>query len=638
MKLFQNLTFRQKLLFSIIPLVIIAITVLAYITYQNAAKSLIAAEDEAMVKMVNKTMDELKLWVADREKEAQLFSMNRTLQEACSGRSLADAQATLSKDLALSPVYEDIFLADQNGKLIITATGTAIDKFVLAEDYQTNVSSARQGKVYMGKVFASGSTGRPLVTITTPVYQNNQQVGIFGILVKLDEFSDLYLADVKFGQSGYLVIIDGTGLALAHPKKEIVLKTNFTQYDWGRQVVAEKNGKINYTFEGIQKIGNFRTYDRNGWIFYAVATKAEFLAPVKKLLSISVGVGVIAVGLLLVITLLITNQIFGVIGGVVNRLKDIAQGEGDLTSRIQYNNQDEVGDLTKWFNIFVEKIQALVKQVKVSIEQVGNASEEISSASEQMASGAEEQQSQLSEIATSMEQMSAMILESSKNANETQENANQANKAAEDGTSTVQETIAGIENVANITLKASEQIATLEQRSSEIGKVIQVIDDIADQTNLLALNANIEAARAGEAGRGFAVVADEVRKLAERTVKATAEIGDQIKSIQYAVRESVEAMNKVAERSKDGQKVASKAGEALEKITQLVKNVNQAITQVASAADEQSSGAEEISKNVETVSTVAKEAASSAQELAASSEELNREVKSLGELVGQFKV
>ncbi len=348
----------------------------------------------------------------------------------------------------------------------------------------------------------------------------------------------------------------------------------------------------------------------------------------------------LAIGLLMGIVVINSLNKFVVspIKKVTEMLKDIAQGEGDLTVRINYNNKDEVGELTKWFNVFVEKIHGLVKQVKVSIDQVGNASEEISSASEQMASGAEEQQSQLSEIATSMEQMSAMILESSKNANETQDNANQANKAAEDGTSTVQETIAGIENVANITIKASEQIATLEQRSSEIGKVIQVIDDIADQTNLLALNANIEAARAGEAGRGFAVVADEVRKLAERTVKATAEIGEQIKSIQGAVRESVQAMNKVADHSKDGQQVAAKAGEALEKISQLVKNVNQAIAQVASAADEQSSGAEEISKNVETVSTVAKEAASSAQELAASSEELNREVKALGELVGQFKV
>ncbi len=637
MNLFKNLTFRQKLLYSIIPLVIVAITVLAYITYQSAAKSLITAQDDAMVKMVNKTIDELTLWIADREKEAQLFSMNRTLQEACSGRSLDEARNTLEKDLDLSPVYEDIFLAAPNGEIILTASG-ANSNLVLAEDFQNNVNMARQGKVQLGEVFASGVSGRPLLTITMPIYQNNQMVGVFGILVKLDNFSDLYLSDVKFGETGYLFIIDKNGIVLCHPHKEYSLKLDISQYDWGREVIERKNGKSEYTFEGVRKIGNFRAFDRNDWIFYATATRSEFIAPIRHLLTISVVVGVVAVASLLFITLVIANQIFGVIGGVVNRLKDIAQGEGDLTVRINYNNKDEVGELTKWFNLFVEKIQALVKQVKTSIEQVGNASEEISSASEQMASGAEEQQSQLSEIATSMEQMSAMILQSSKNANETQDNANQANKAAEEGTSTVQETIAGIENVANITIKASEQIATLEQRSSEIGKVIQVIDDIADQTNLLALNANIEAARAGEAGRGFAVVADEVRKLAERTVKATAEIGEQIKSIQGAVRESVQAMNKVADHSKDGQQVAAKAGEALEKISQLVKNVNQAIAQVASAADEQSSGAEEISKNVETVSTVAKEAASSAQELAASSEELNREVKSLGELVGQFKV
>ncbi len=425
-------------------------------------------------------------------------------------------------------------------------------------------------------------------------------------------------------------------------RKEWLIVTQKIISDYQKDSQESRQSALNLSLgEGKEKFEIMREYinqlqDLN--TKYAEELKTSSLNTYSSNIKMAVLFIVIGIVVAIFVGFYLKNFVVSPLKKVTEILKDIAQGEGDLTRRLDIQSSDEVGELAQWFDLFVEKIQGLIKQVKVSIEQVGNASEEISSASEQMASGAEEQQSQLSEIATSMEQMSAMILESSKNANETQENANQANKAAEDGTSTVQETIAGIENVANITLKASEQIATLEQRSSEIGKVIQVIDDIADQTNLLALNANIEAARAGEAGRGFAVVADEVRKLAERTVKATAEIGDQIKSIQYAVRESVEAMNKVAERSKDGQKVASKAGEALEKITQLVKNVNQAITQVASAADEQSSGAEEISKNVETVSTVAKEAASSAQELAASSEELNREVKSLGELVGQFKV
>ncbi len=508
-------------------------------------------------------------------------------------------------------------------------------------------------------------------TLYTPVRDNRDRViGMLFVGAGQDiqqEIRDI-VAKVKVGETGYVYVLGGKSEL---QKGHYIISQNNKRN--GENIYDSQDAKGNYFIREIvqnattSKSGTFHTirypwknstdaearmkvavytyYEPWDWIIGAGMYEDEFYRAknsanqsLLNLITWSVLAGLIILVLLSVVGYYFAAYLIRPVHRVSEMTRDIAQGEGDLTKRIQYNNQDEIGDLTKWFNVFVEKIQDIIKSVKSTMEQVSKASESIASASEQMASGAEEQQSQLSEIATSMEQMSAMILESSKNANDTQANAHQANQAANDGAQTVQETVGDIENVVLITNRASEQIATLENRSLEIGKVIQVIDDIADQTNLLALNANIEAARAGEAGRGFAVVADEVRKLAERTVKATAEIGDQIKSIQVAVNESVNAMNKVTERSKDSQKVASKAGDALDKISQLVNNVNQAISQVASAADEQSSGAEQISKNVETVSTVAKEAASSAQQLASSSEELNREVQKLERLVGQFKV
>jgi methyl-accepting chemotaxis protein len=344
------------------------------------------------------------------------------------------------------------------------------------------------------------------------------------------------------------------------------------------------------------------------------------------------------------VAIVIGSVISWLIGkGILSSLKDVTQltdrvAQGDLTSKLQIDSSDEIGELGKAVNRMVDDLSNIVRRIRSTASQVSGASDQIASASEQMASGAEEQQAQLSEVAASIEEMSAMILEASKNTNETQQNTREANAAASEGRRAVAETVTGIEQIAEIVNSASEQIGTLEQRSREIGEVIRVIDDIADQTNLLALNANIEAARAGDAGRGFAVVADEVRKLAERTVKATGEIGEQIKRIQADVGSTVSAMSRITEQSQAGQALAAQSGEALEKIASSINNVNQAMDQIASASNEQSSGAEEISKNVEMISSVAREAASGAQQLAASAEQLNQEVESLNALIGHFKV
>lgn len=326
------------------------------------------------------------------------------------------------------------------------------------------------------------------------------------------------------------------------------------------------------------------------------------------------------------------------INNVVIRLKDIAQGEGDLTVRLDVDSKDELGQLSQWFNTFVEKIQDIISQVVDSTRQIASSSEQISSSSEELAAGAEEQQAQLSEVASSIEEMSSMILQSSNNTKSTEDGANRVMEETQNGRDTVNNTVESIQKIAEIVEKTADQINMLENRSSEIGEVIQVIDDIADQTNLLALNANIEAARAGDAGRGFAVVADEVRKLAERTVNATGEIGSKIKLIQGDVSDSVNAMKMITEQSEDGKNRAAEYGSALNNISCSVEEINDAIKQISRASMEQSTGAEEISKNVESVTTVSRQAASSAQELSASAENLNSELESLTVLISGFKV
>ncbi|MCH8836766.1 MAG: hypothetical protein IIA60_03065, partial [Candidatus Marinimicrobia bacterium] len=311
----------------------------------------------------------------------------------------------------------------------------------------------------------------------------------------------------------------------------------------------------------------------------------------------------IAIILALGISLFISKGITDPINASINMLRDIDEGEGDLTKRLNIQAQDEIGTMGGLFDSFIAKVQELIKQIGVSSGQVGSASTQISTASEQMASGAEEQQAQLSEVATTTEQMSAMILEASKNADETRESAQKTGKTAESGREIVSQTVTGFEKVAQTVERAAGQIESLSKRSEEIGNVIQVIDDIADQTNLLALNANIEAARAGDAGRGFAVVADEVRKLAERTVSATAEISSMIETIQGDIQAAVVSMADIQEQSKAGLELVGQSDQSLQEIASAITGVVTAVEQIATSTNEQSSGAEEISKNIEGVTT-----------------------------------
>lgn len=323
---------------------------------------------------------------------------------------------------------------------------------------------------------------------------------------------------------------------------------------------------------------------------------------------------------------------------VIERTKDVASGEGDLTRRINIDAKDEFGELVNWFNLLLTKMREMVVKIKDSAGKVGETAEMISVESEQLASGVQEQQSQLVRINESVGQIGLMIEETTKNMGDTKRNASHASQTALEGKKTVDETIAGIDDIAaNISI-AVEQISKLGEKSKEIGRVIQVIDDIADQTNLLALNANIEAARAGAAGKGFAVVADEVRKLAERTVRATEEISDKIREIQKDITGSVAAMQRINEQSQRGRQLANQSGQSLSNIVNSIANVDETVAHLVKAAEEESVAAREIELNLDSVSKVAESAAGSAQNMARSAEQLNREVQVLNQLIGQFKV
>ncbi|MEM6394107.1 MAG: methyl-accepting chemotaxis protein [Planctomycetota bacterium] len=323
---------------------------------------------------------------------------------------------------------------------------------------------------------------------------------------------------------------------------------------------------------------------------------------------------------------------------LIERIKDIAQGEGDLTARVPINSQDEIGQLGTWFNTFVAKIHDVILEVSGATRDVASAATEIAASSEEMAAGMSEQSGQIQQVSAAVEEMSASVVEVAKKSADASNSAQHSGETAEQGGTVVQDTIAGMTSISEAVVASAASVQELGKRGDEIGQVINVINDIADQTNLLALNAAIEAARAGEHGRGFAVVADEVRKLADRTTQATEEIADSITAIQSETTGAVDKMNAGTEQVEVGVAKAREAGESLSQIVSSANEVAEMIRSIAAAAEQQSAAAEEVSGSVDAIAQVTRQATEGTSQAAQAAAQLSTKSEQLLQLVGSFKV
>ncbi|MFA7405014.1 MAG: methyl-accepting chemotaxis protein, partial [Pelobacteraceae bacterium] len=316
----------------------------------------------------------------------------------------------------------------------------------------------------------------------------------------------------------------------------------------------------------------------------------------------------------------------------------MAQGEGDLTRRLDASAGDELADISHMLNLFIEKLHTIIADVASTTSQVASAATQLQATAVQIAAGAEEVAAQSGTIATAGEEMSATSGDIARNCQYAAEGAKLASEAAVSGAKVVDETIAVMNNISDRVKNTARTVESLGSRSDQIGEIVGTIEDIADQTNLLALNAAIEAARAGEQGRGFAVVADEVRALAERTTRATREIGEMIKAIQKETGAAVIAMEEGVVEVGKGSEKATGSGKALENILEQINSVTAQIDQVATAAEEQTATTSEISNNMQQITEVVSRTARGAHESATAATQLSQISNELRRIVGQFKL
>ncbi|MGK0406063.1 MAG: methyl-accepting chemotaxis protein [Oleispira sp.] len=340
----------------------------------------------------------------------------------------------------------------------------------------------------------------------------------------------------------------------------------------------------------------------------------------------------------IVMAMYIALSISGSLQKLVNRLEDIAQGEGDLTIVVDESDKDETGDLARAFNKFVTKLHKVISEVTDSTDQLSTAAEELSTVSQLTGQGVEKLSGETEQVATAMNEMTVTVQEVARNADQAASSAVEASSHAEKGGNVIKETVASVSRLTGEIDKSSEAIHKLKADSENISSVLDVIKSIADQTNLLALNAAIEAARAGEQGRGFAVVADEVRSLAQRTQQSTSEIELMIDKIQSGTINVVESMEKSREQTLQVVGKIDETGHVLTLITSSIVSINDMNCQIATAAEEQAAVAEEINRNVVNVQELTTQSAASTSQASTTSHELAKLGEALKNQVRQFKI
>ena len=352
----------------------------------------------------------------------------------------------------------------------------------------------------------------------------------------------------------------------------------------------------------------------------------------------AVGLSLAGLVLTIVIVSVLVSRGVAPLQHVVDSLKAVAAGGGDLTARLKVESRDEVGEVAKAFNDFMDKLHPLIVDLRSSAQEVQSAASDLDVQTSQSSQQMGDHSLETDKVVTAVTEMSATSREVANNTHSTAQAIDSANRQISDAQQEVNLAIEGIGALVNEVNLTSDAISELSQQTEQITKVLNVIGEIAEQTNLLALNAAIEAARAGEQGRGFAVVADEVRSLASRTQNSTQEIGDMLQQLHQGVSKAVRSMALSQERGEKTALESVQIKDSLSGISDAVSLIHDMGIQTASAAEQQSAVAEDINQNLVAIQHIVNDLTHNLQRSESISSRLAQSGQQMNSLVGHFKL
>ncbi|AIN60641.1 methyl-accepting chemotaxis protein [Pseudomonas soli] len=628
----KNLKFSHKILLAAALVVAVAFTCFVLFNDYRQRQSLRSDTESTLQSLGNLTAGNIRTWL-----DSRIQLVNSVAQQiAVDG----PAKSSLERILAL-PVYGSNFIltyfGGQDGSMQSVPVGNR------AADYDPRVrgwykAASAAGQTIVTEPYISVSAGKLVITLATPVQQGGRMIGVSGVDTDLQTISNL-VNTLDFGGHGHAFIVNGEGKVLIHPKGELALKPLADVYPGSNLRIG--GGLKEVEVEGRKQFISFTHVDgvpSADWYVALVLDQDAAFAMLGELRTSAVVATLIAVVVIIALLGLLIRVLMEPLHVMGRAMRDIAEGEGDLTRRLAIHAQDEFGSLAQSFNRFVERIHESIREVASATGQVNAVAGQVVSASNASIHNADQQSSRTSSVAAAINQLGAAAQEIAQNAALASQHSSAARGLAEEGQQVVGETIDVMNQLSARISDASGNIETLNNHTANIGQILDVISGISQQTNLLALNAAIEAARAGEAGRGFAVVADEVRNLAHRTQDSAQQVQRLIEELQAGAQVAVSTMNQSQQHSDRSVGIANQAGERLGSVTQRIGEIDGMNQSVATATEEQTAVVESINVDITEINTLNQEGVQNLQSTLRACTDLEHQVERLKHLVGSFRI
>ncbi|MEJ5060343.1 methyl-accepting chemotaxis protein [Pseudomonas sp. MYb330] len=485
------------------------------------------------------------------------------------------------------------------------------------------------------------ATGELTLFIDLKVEKAGKVVGVAGLGLSMKELSEL-IHNFSFGERGKVYLVRSDGLVQVHPEAQFSGKRSLAEQigaSAAQSVMGQKTAtNSSFVRDGEDFLALSLPLRDLGWTLVAEVPQSQIYAEARRAMWMSSGIGLAVALVCLLLVVLLARGLVRPIRQVTAALVAIGSGGGDLTHRLDASRADELGDLARGFNRFLDSQRDMIGEVLTTSERLRTAVGQVARVVDNTAERSGRQQEMTDMVATAVHEMGLTVQEIAQNAG----NAAVASQNARDEAMQAREVVGGsirhIESMSDEIGLAAGAVGELANQVASIDQVLAVIRGISEQTNLLALNAAIEAARAGDMGRGFAVVADEVRTLARRTQSSTDEIQQMIGSLKAGAENAVSSMHSGQAATGTGVESSQRTGASLTAITGQVERISDMNHQVATATEEQSAVTEEINRNVQGISDLARATAGEVRACREDCQTLQRLADDLARQMGGFKL